>query len=141
MDPEVHKSCYAEIAGFASTDRAQFSYAVVDRQSYDNQYFMHAQDEHHTTRWLCAVPCMAFALAKVVYHVAKLVFLELPKSICCAQKSLKMHTFYIARDGEEFIGYFFALLTAHETGRYWIESSSYNKDAYDEFLSSKIKKD
>lgn len=138
MGTEFTDTCFSyTLNGFSpyvEDPKPHFTYAAVDSESYDISWCVRSEGERWQKRWLMAFPGIAIAAVKTVYHLAKLILLEIPKALVKRQKSLTAHTFYIARDLQELSGRFLSFFNV-QLGQYYIECSAYHKTCYDLYFA------
>jgi hypothetical protein len=118
----------------------EFQYGHVTYQKFSDQYrdrclFMVEGKEDLFDRRIKALPCAVWALAQLIYHIAKTIFCGIPLIFQGREKYLQTYVFYVVRDFQEIFGHIISLFY-NQYGLYHIQESQLQKTCYDCFLAN-----
>ncbi|SCA58582.1 Uncharacterized protein AB751O23_AF_00180 [Chlamydiales bacterium SCGC AB-751-O23] len=115
-----------EICKFAKQNLF-FKYTNVNHQAFNAQY----SPDGWMGRKFIAIPATLFSgLVKTTYHLAKAIFIGIPKAIFPRSRYFTAQIFHIGRDFQEAFGRFSSLFN-DRFGQFHIQESQFHKSCYD----------
>lgn len=113
----------------------KFHYGNVTYLQFLDEYSLSNEKQRQITRKCTAFPNALWLVAKVVFHFARIFFLQLPLALL-RDSHLKYHIFYFIREMQELLGTLTCLF--HDSyGLYHIQESRIQRSCYDKFFIQK----
>ena len=112
----------------------KFCYSDVSYSQYSKMYEPCSRGANIVKKVIAPISAIGFGVVLSIYHLAKSIFMGIPKMIFAGEsKTFKSHFFTAARDVEHGFGWLVTIFN-DKYGSYLVEDAQYHKLLYKYFL-------